>query len=454
MNRRTFIRQTGLATAGFTLLPFWLSSCKKEVLKNRSGFSGKVLIVGAGVSGLYAASLLEQYGIPYEILEASSNYGGRIRSLQGFADFDIDLGAEFIYGERSVWYDLVRHFGGEFTAETESLYYYNGSFKTSAQATENTFFNRMWEFTQSFKSYVGEDITVQEYANVSGIHSSMQHVLNGLVGNAMGTSNTRVGTFGLRERAERWNAGHQVRRLKNKSHQALLNECFQSVISKVRYQTVVQSIDYSGGSVVVMDNDGNTYSADKLILTVPLTILKRSDITFIPSLPASKTQAIERIGMDMGIKVVFKFTERFWPDDAGAMYGSQKVPLYLAPASGGRGEEALLTAFICGEQAEALSTQGDAIIEVILDDLDELWGNASAKYVAHHIQDWGSEPFIGGAYSYSKPGTGNAREILAQTLGKKIYFAGEATHTHGHCATVHGAMETALRAVNEILFEE
>ncbi len=49
------------------------------------------------------------------------------------------------------------------------------------------------------------------------------------------------------------------------------------------------------------------------------------------------------------------------------------------------------------------------------------------------------------------PGTGNAREVIAQPINNKVFFAGEATHNGGHHATVHGAMETGLRAVNEIL---
>ena len=56
-----------------------------------------------------------------------------------------------------------------------------------------------------------------------------------------------------------------------------------------------------------------------------------------------------------------------------------------------------------------------------------------------------------GNRSYDAPGVGNAREILASSVNNKIFFAGEATHTGGHHGTLHGAMETALRAVIEIL---
>jgi monoamine oxidase len=42
------------------------------------------------------------------------------------------------------------------------------------------------------------------------------------------------------------------------------------------------------------------------------------------------------------------------------------------------------------------------------------------------------------------------RIALAKNIDKKIYFAGEATNYKGHSATVHGALETAIRVVNEL----
>jgi monoamine oxidase len=40
---------------------------------------------------------------------------------------------------------------------------------------------------------------------------------------------------------------------------------------------------------------------------------------------------------------------------------------------------------------------------------------------------------------------------LADSISGKVYFAGEATHTGGHHGTLHGAMESGLRAAMEIL---
>lgn len=38
----------------------------------------KVCIIGAGISGLYSALILDHLGVPYDILEASDRPGGRI----------------------------------------------------------------------------------------------------------------------------------------------------------------------------------------------------------------------------------------------------------------------------------------------------------------------------------------------------------------------------------------
>ena len=40
----------------------------------------KVCIIGAGISGLYSALMLDYLDIPYDILEASDRPGGRIRT--------------------------------------------------------------------------------------------------------------------------------------------------------------------------------------------------------------------------------------------------------------------------------------------------------------------------------------------------------------------------------------
>ena len=46
---------------------------------------------------------------------------------------------------------------------------------------------------------------------------------------------------------------------------------------------------------------------------------------------------------------------------------------------------------------------------------------------------------------------GDTRKNIAEPLGNKVFFAGEATNDNGHHATVHGAVETAYREVINVL---
>ena len=423
------------------------------MLYGDSTFKGDVIIIGAGAAGMYAAYLLAQQGIHVRLLEASDRYGGRVKSLNDFADFPIELGAEEIHGERSLWYDMVLASGAKFiTAPSDDYFYFNGSLKTEAEAITNTFFNLMRTMIDNVETYSGSDVSAETYGQLSGLNNNVSHLYNALLANENGTSTTRLGMHGLRDAAANWTAGNKNLMLKDKSFLQIMEQRFSSIISKINLNTEVVSIDHSGNKIRIVNQNDNIYETDKVILTVPISILKEGDIAFHPSLPADKLNAFQKIGFDTGMKIVLKFDARVWQQNTGFIYGQGLVPIFWATAAGERSvDDLLLTAFITGEKAEQLSALGDAIIPTVLGELDVIFGDASSHYVSSFVQDWGNEPFIRGAYSYPKIGTGNAREIASQNIAGKIYFAGEAMHTGGHFGTVHGAMETALRAVNEIL---
>lgn len=63
----------------------------------------KVIVIGAGISGLSAASLLHQKGYEVIVLEAQDHIGGRISTEEMFDTSDnqvvpIDLGASWVHG--------------------------------------------------------------------------------------------------------------------------------------------------------------------------------------------------------------------------------------------------------------------------------------------------------------------------------------------------------------------
>ena len=73
-------------------------------------------------------------------------------------------------------------------------------------------------------------------------------------------------------------------------------------------------------------------------------------------------------------------------------------------------------------------------------------------YVWH---DWAEVPYIQGGYSYvGVEERDNDREFFSEPIEKKVYFAGEAFAKHGHIATMHGALETAIDVCDVILKDD
>ncbi len=103
MTRAEFMKICGVFGVGcpiqFSLMSHG-SAAKKP-------FKGKVVVIGAGAGGLSAGYFLRQQGVDFEILEASHNYGGRMRIHTAFTDFPIPLGAEWLETNPGIFKEIV-----------------------------------------------------------------------------------------------------------------------------------------------------------------------------------------------------------------------------------------------------------------------------------------------------------------------------------------------------------
>lgn len=125
MFRRSFIKSASLISTGKLFFPsLTFASCSKSILKDESVFTGKVLIIGAGAAGLYAGYTLQQKGIDFEILEANPRYGGRLGKLTGFANYPIDLGAQWLHGRKNLVGDLIKKTNTPITRDNGETYYW------------------------------------------------------------------------------------------------------------------------------------------------------------------------------------------------------------------------------------------------------------------------------------------------------------------------------------------
>ena len=461
MNRRILLKQLMMGLPATALLPSFLSSCSKEILIENFKFKGSVIVIGAGASGIYAANLLRKYGAQVTHLEARSVVGGRMKTNTTIPGIKIELGAEEIHGKRSILYDLAQFNAPDslIPSPGEDFYFLENQLRTKNFLLESASLEgagaTLFQIIDSLSTYPGAAQSVAQYLSEKQLDARFLEIANALIGNEYGADINRIGMLALREAEEGYSSGEDGQILINKSLLELFEIAFGDDINQVGLNKPVEAINYEGGQVVVTTENAETYTADKVLVTIPLSILKNNSITFVPPIPTDKIDAINTIKMDNGLKIVLQFNTPFWEANTASIIGGTIVPEYWVTGAGKNENANLLTAFVMGEKADFLAGLSDAqIISEILEELNLMYptGSPSDKFNGINIiQNWMEEPYIEGAYSYPSPGSEGKRAILAAPINNKIYFAGEATNFNGHLATVHGAMESGYRAVKEIL---
>jgi monoamine oxidase len=402
MTRKEFIEKSMIMGIG---LPFLSSVLLQSCSKNDSilpefytNFSGKVMIIGAGAAGLAAGYLLKRYGVDFEILEAAPVYGGRLKKISNFADFPIDLGGEWIHTNPKILADII------------------------SNPNTNTNIDIIVYNPQTMKLWNNGKLKSHNY--ISSFYSEWKF-----------KSTTWFDFF----------------------EQYIVLE----ISDKIVLNKPITEINYQGDKVILTTDSNETFEADKVLITTPIKILQKQQITFQPSLPSEKKEAIDKIFMGDGIKIFIEFKEKFYPDILAfgnlfqALIEEEKY-VYDA-AFRKESNKHILGLFAINDKAKAYTQLNSEkeIIDTFIAELDEIFdGKATANYVNHIIQNWSKEPYIQGSYSYSFDG--NQKNIVStinEPLLNKIYFAGEALSLENQ-STVHGACESAYSMIATMMKDE
>ena len=85
-----------------------------------------------------------------------------------------------------------------------------------------------------------------------------------------------------------------------------------SILDTIQYNQVVKSVNYSQ-DIIEIRTGTEVFTANRVIVTVPVAILQVVDIQFIPALPDGKQKAIKKLEIHDGCKGFIAFKERFYP---------------------------------------------------------------------------------------------------------------------------------------------
>ncbi len=232
----------------------------------------------------------------------------------------------------------------------------------------------------------------------------------------------------------------------------------------LQLNSVVQSVQWEPGSASVhvrsaIDNWRGTLRASKVLITVPLGVLQAAPdpdgaIHFDPE-PHHIVEAARALSYGQAIRITLRFDHAFWTSNKElAAFGFilSDEPLFPTWWSYLPIEAPILTAWSAGPKADALLGKSkQAIVAEALASLNRISRAQPSRVESAYFHDWHGDPFSRGAYSYVPAGALSARKTLAEPVADTLYFAGEATDLNGYSGTVHGAILSANRAVQQIL---
>jgi monoamine oxidase len=482
--RRQFIGNmfkagVAIGAAGF------LDACRKG--PDFPGLQPKIVIVGAGMSGLNCAYQLKKAGISAAIYEASNRTGGRIFTKRNILAPGLytELGGEFVDSYHDDMISLCGEFGINLldTRSDEELQYTRDSY-----FIDGRFYSEM-EVIMAFQPYASrisadinslpetityddhDDVTIRfdqmslrqyldsigmtgflrdaietAYLTEYGLETDVQSAINFLyLFNPDTTGGFEI--YGESDERYRIEGGNET----------LTDALFQRVKHKVslQHQLVKIAHDFTGYTLFFTNPNGTTIkvSADIIVMTIPFSVLRNVQIDV--ALPGWKRKAIQNLGYGTNSKLLLGFNKRVWREDyrySGETVTDEDIQTgwensWLQPGTSGG-----YTVFQGGRKGLELGAGSpESQAPRFIAQLEKMWpGTASAFNGNVKRMHWPTHPFTLGSYACYKVGQYTTiRGAEGKPVGN-LYFAGE------HCSLdsqgyMNGAAESGRMAATEIL---
>jgi monoamine oxidase len=391
------------------------------------------------------------------VLEARDRVGGRAWTSHDMAPHAVELGAEFVHGENVITWRYLERFGlstndqwtvinvcgwsngrlvesGEFVASTAMRLVFN----TRAAALEAAAGTSLRDAMRSWAAANGLEPTKDDW-RVWEAYACSNYAADPA---GMGALDYCEPTFD--------GDGHRINYRVVEGYSALMQRIAEGI--DVRLSRPVRRVEWSPAGVRAI-TDAGAFDARRVVIAVPLALLQQDAIVFDPPLPDTKQRALVGLAAGANGKIILRFDERFWPDDLTLLFTGDDTQLWWRPGRCRDDEAPILTAFFGGPAVARFRALGEEAPALALRCLEQYFGvNAGARLREARFIDWAADPWSRMSYSYLPPGGAGMRAALSESLHDVLYFAGEATNPV-RPSTVHGALESGVRAATEILRE-
>lgn len=477
MPSNAFSRRGALATGAAALAA---SRIKPLRAQNKTD----VVVIGAGLSGLNAAMILEEQGFSVQVIEGRDRIGGRLHSLHHIPGSP-EAGGNTIgtgYGRMvdildrlDIPYMNVMPRAMKYAYEL----YMNGDRITTEQwkthpknilpeeykalppwAVGPTLMGRTNQL-ESFEDWYDPksapyDISVYEVLKGLGLNDE-QIALAFELNISYGTSAHDVSALMMWFNDGWINSmrdGGPVQWAAIGGNMNITEAMAGALQNEVHLGREVSGIRSSDTGAEVVCRDGTVYRADFVVCSIPMPILRY--VGFDPFLPGPQAKAIRTVPYFPMTQVHFTATEPFWEADGNSpeMWTDTVAGHVIANMHDVDDDDEItsFTAWARGHTAVRLDQidRKDAQAWVI-SEIERIRPAAKGKIEARYIKSWVRDPFAGGDYAIWGPG--QVTEFISE-VGKphgRIHFCGE--HTALSNRGMEGAMESGERAAFDILSE-
>lgn len=476
-SRRRFLRDVGIGAAGLGL-----AACAPRALRPGSAHKGDVVIVGAGIAGLSAATRLrDEFGIAARVYEAQERVGGRMLSLRGFfPDNQVcELGGELIDSGHTRMRTLAGQLGlalddllDEAPGIAADTWYFDGrryseaeivhAFAPLAQqiraaseslpeagisageagtgAAIDALSVSAWLDQQGCSGWLRSLIEVA-YTTEMGLDCDEQSALNLI--DFIGTDDEHFHIFG--ESDERFHV--------RGGNDAVTSALAANLGAAIETGCVLEALAKgSDGRYRLSFRRGSAsfdVTADQVVLATPLTTLRQVSLDL--ELPPSTRQTIQALGYGRNTKLMIGFNERVWRErhaGNGSLFTDLMPQSTWETSRQHPGAHGILTNFTGGRHAVAIcdgppKAHADAAVAA----LEAVYpGLSASRSGAREVRmPWPVHPWTLGSYACYRPGQWSTlRGVLNQPVDR-LHFAGE------HCAMDNqGFMEGGLESGQDV----
>lgn len=323
------------------------------------------------------------------------------------------------------------------------------------------FYQGAFTLPKQFVSYDGPDLNLAEWLDRQHALPGAKLLVHLLYAHA---SAADIDAIGVRGPAEESALADEEFGYTNfqvvEGYDALISRRAAPLVDRIRLETRVTAVRSSGrgARIETVDRNGEegALRAKRVVVTLPLGVLKSDAVLFDPPLPERKRAAIRAIAFGDAMVVLLRLrgdnlAERL--GDFGLLWGEGPTSFHR-PYVATRDPPSILDGFVIGREARRRATLSEKeIVDLTVGDLQAIVPPSVhvGRVDAFACSRWPVHPFSRGGYSFLPPGASlQHRRDLAEPVDGVLFFAGEATHTQGEAATVHGAIETGYRAAAEV----